>query len=107
MNKQFVILLVGLMFSTGASALVVVGDRGCGVWVKDREEKGFAEGLDKSWLNGFLTGIAVSAQVDFLKDSNAESNYLWIDNYCKTNPLDDLSLAGAKLASELKKRQAP
>jgi len=60
-----------------------------------------ASALYEAWLVGDLNGLAVATQVDFLKDTNIQSYFLWVDNYCKSYPLKDLSLAGFRLSLEL------
>ena len=58
----------------------------------------------EAWLMGYISGKAMSIGVDVLKQNELPSLSLWVDNYCKTNPLDDSSDAGEMLFFELKRR---
>jgi len=105
MKKHFAILFIGLMVSTGASAvdITTLGDRSCSDWNKDRGKKGWEAISDSSWLSGYLTGLSVGMKKDILANRDAESIFPWIDTYCSTNPLETLSNAGDSLASEMMK----
>ena len=66
--------------------------------------------LYKSWLMGYISGLSMELnatilKVDVLKDTDAESLFLWMDNYCKTNPLNTLSDGELELFVELIKRK--
>jgi hypothetical protein len=96
------IVLAGLMLGTAsveAQAVEIRGVISCGRWFQP--ESGFY----KAWLNGFLSGIAFGTNVDILKGTDKESIYLWIDNYCRANPLKDLDDAGLALFDELKRQK--
>jgi hypothetical protein len=95
------IILVGIalvLFSEMALAATVTG-RGaesCGVWVKDREDesRGRSAGstLNITWLLGYLSGLSAATGKDFWDKPNVnsldnESVALWMDNYCRANPL--------------------
>ena len=58
----------------------------------------------KEWLLGYLSGLASSSGVNILGDKDEESIYLWIDNYCKANPLDTLSDGSNELFGEQEKK---
>jgi hypothetical protein len=60
--------------------------------------------VDVEWLHGFLSGIAVGSQLDILREPDASSLDLWVDNYCQQHPLDSIRDAGYELSSELTKR---
>jgi hypothetical protein len=61
-----------------------------------------------SWLLGYLSGLSIGAGRDFLSGTDNASIYKWMDNYCRTNPLRDVSGGGSALAAELtKKRGSP
>lgn len=100
------ILLVGIvlvLFSEGASAVNIRGFRSCGVWAAEREKSNVRG--HESWLTGFLSGLAVAAKKEFWGRPNIdlidnESVYLWMDNYCRANPLKDISDGGIELFIE-------
>ena len=76
----------------------------CASWLKRDASKAVLE----SWLMGYMTGLRDmwSAQnrkpVNPLSQLNStDQAVLWVDNYCKANPLDGPDLAGMKLFFEL------
>ncbi|RYH67703.1 MAG: hypothetical protein EON54_03810 [Alcaligenaceae bacterium] len=102
-TKLIAIGLASAMACGNALAVIVMGAVPCGVWVKDRTEKGWNETADRSWLTGFLSGLAIESEKDVLRTVNAESIYLWMDNYCRANPLKQLATGGQVLFEELSK----
>jgi hypothetical protein len=105
MKNTLMLIIFFLLASASAyaSAVTTMGAASCGEWVEARHNKDSpsASALYEAWLVGDLNGLAVATQVDFLKDINIQSLFLWVDNYCKSNPLKDLSLAGFRLSLEL------
>lgn len=101
----YMILFVGLLISNGAEAVTTFGNRSCGTWVKDREAKSVNEMTAEFWLVGYLSGLAMLSNKDFLANTDTTSIYLWMDNYCKTNPLETIIDAGFKLGIELMNRK--
>ena len=74
----------------------------CGSWIKDKST------TKKTWLLGFITGLNFADRTNsdhISKLSSAEQIYLWVDNYCRKNPLDDLVEAGVALYVELAKKK--
>jgi hypothetical protein len=105
--KQCVLILVllfGLVSTHSVGAPIdSIGARSCGQWVEARTtcQNVSAE----AWLVGFLSGLADGMNKNFLVDADADSLFLWVDNYCKANPLDYTTTAGQKLAVTLMKRR--
>ena len=90
-----VLLALALALVTEQSA-AVVGIRGavsCGTWLKGR---GAGESnRHQTWLVAFLSGLAAGRDMDFWGQPGVnilenESVYLWMDNYCRNNPLKDM-----------------
>ena len=104
-TKTFAVVMSGLILSfavLNVEAVQIRGVRSCGVWINDKgtmQEPGHF-----SWLLGFLSGISIATDNDFLRGTESESISLWVDNYCRANPLDTLSGAGQLLAAELIKK---
>ena len=73
----------------------------CGEWISHREKSDPLALGNTSWLLGYLSGQAVSRGTDFLSGTDNVSIYKWMDNYCRTNPLRDVSSGGNALAAEL------
>ena len=61
-----------------------------------------SSGADQQELvSGYLSGRAGVSGGDFLKGTDNDSIFLWLDNYCRANPQMDLEQAGIDLAREL------
>ena len=100
-----VLLLVGLLLSTGASAAVTtLGVQSCGDWIQERSKSDAIRG-DEIWLVGYMTGVAIGTGKDFIAGTDALSIFIWMDNYCRANPLKDISRGGIELYFELKKQK--
>ena len=57
--------------------------------------------ITRSWFLGYLSGRADESGRNFLKGTDSDSIFLWLDNYCQANPQMDLDKAGIDLAREL------
>ena len=57
--------------------------------------------ITKNWFLGYLSGRADESGKNFLKGTDSESIFLWLDNYCHANPDKNLDNAGLDLAREL------
>lgn len=78
--------------------------RSCRKWA---EERSLAEGkadmnkipvlISKAWFLGYLRGRG-----ELAGGFDDESIFLWLDNYCRDHPADDLAGAGLALQRELK-----
>lgn len=104
-------LLITLFFSCSllppvsgqpTSALTTIGEPNCGQWASRKREP------DKGWLLGYLSGASLwrvaKPKANFLKSVEAEQIFLWMDNYCRANPLSYLSDGADDLIFELIKR---
>jgi hypothetical protein len=101
----FVALLVITfsVISNWANAQVhIKGGRSCGVWIEDRRSKDkLGEIGDMNWLIGYLSGLTSAWNKDILAGTDNSSIYLWVDNYCQTNPMMRLDDAAEALARDL------
>jgi hypothetical protein len=88
-----------------AQAVIVRGMPSCGTWVQTRQAGDMASIGNRLWLIGFLSGVAAGTQKDLLKTTDNDSITLWMDNYCRANPLNDLEDGAETLAKELMKRK--
>lgn len=98
------LVLCAVGFSSGSYALATLGDISCGAWVADRTTHSFNEHTDEAWLTGVVTGMVLSSGADVLRDTDAESAYLWIDKYCTRNPSRTVSMGATVLFNELQKK---
>lgn len=90
--------------TSNVNALTTVGDRSCGQWTV-RKQNPYAEAGSEAWLMGFMTGLAVASEKDAISDTDGDSMILWMDNYCRTHPLERLSNGAATLFFELMARK--
>jgi hypothetical protein len=85
-------------------ALTTIGDRSCGQWVGRTKSPLDRIGAE-NWLMGFMTGLAVDSQKDVLAEPDGDSLILWMDNYCKSHPLDTVGAGATVLYRELLSRK--
>ncbi len=88
------------------------GTNSCGSFISDKKEGGHRLGLNYQWMSGYITGVNNRRAIaDPNKESNlgsgldSESMLLWLENYCRANPLNNLENAAGALVSELIKRE--
>jgi len=115
MRKNIYALLVAMVFlmlSEGAMAqaninFTMFGSPDCGQWLNQKNT------THKTWLLGFLSGQnrvwlfwsrqtvkgELSDPLDKL--NSADQAFLWMDNYCRANPLKLVSNGGIDLFTEL------
>jgi|APGre2960657404_1045060.scaffolds.fasta_scaffold237396_1 hypothetical protein len=89
----------GLVFAQTKTSF---GMPDCGEWVKS-QTTGIQKQGDRAWLLGFLSGLNENyIYKDALdKVSSAAQIWLWMDNYCKNNPLERVNQGAYKLLGEL------
>jgi hypothetical protein len=76
----------------------------CGEWIVHREKSDTLALGNASWLLGYLSGIAAGSGKDALAATENSAIYKWMDNYCRANPLRDVSSGGNALAAELARK---
>lgn len=78
------------------------GNFDCGKWVNAPDL------ISKAWLAGYVSGInyatATNTTDPLGKVSSIDQIFLWMDNYCRSNPLKSVQNGAAALYSELEKR---
>ncbi len=109
MRRAFVLLAGALLTSNVAMAAVEIkGARTCDNWLTEKRLAETPKEMNKipvlitrSWFLGYLSGRADSSGKNFLKGTDSDSIFLWLDNYCHANPQGNLDQAGIELAREL------
>jgi hypothetical protein len=92
--------------ATEANAVNVRGARSCGEWIQSHAEANSWTALvEESWVIGYLSGMAMTSNTDFVHGTDNQSIFLWISNYCQANPLNDVADASDELARQLVKRK--
>ncbi len=95
------IMLMPLLSYAVPSNLVPMRTYGvpdCGEWINQNSNG------NKAWLLGLLTGMNIrDATLDnsLSKLTSAEQAFLWMDNYCRANPLRSVLDGGDALLREL------
>lgn len=91
------LVAVGLIVGprTGkAYVMIGAGVDSCGTWTADRRSPNSAAALqDGQWVLGFLSGIGYEGRddVDPLQGLDAQAVWAWTDNYCRAEPLLNIS----------------
>jgi hypothetical protein len=112
-NRATTILLLIVMYGASITANAGTNETGttseigsvpCGQWIEDHNNQAFwPKTVENQWLAGFLSGEAISLDVDILANTNLKSLALWVTNFCNANPLSN-SLSGAlELAGQIAK----
>lgn len=91
------------LFMTSANAIATFGSYDCGQWFTKHI-------LARPWLLGYLSGLAEGdyeiGKVDVLDRLNsADQAFLWMDNYCKSNPLKEVGEGAIDLYLELERQK--
>jgi len=94
--------------ATGQPMNYGYGSKTCGRYVGAREgfrkgnaEERFEVQMYLSWLDGFATAVSAKQYEDVLKGKDFDAISLWLENYCKHNPLDSFLIASSRLITAL------
>jgi hypothetical protein len=82
------------------ATLIGPNENSCADWIERDRKSSQAYEL---WLTGFLSGLNISGdhKDDFLSGIKANSVYLWMDKYCRENPLKSIPAGALQLIEEL------
>ena len=88
----------------------VRGNIDCARWLTpDSAVGGLA---NKSWLVGYLSGLSMGLTADkqrkpvnFFEGVTNDQLYLWMDNYCRANPLSSVMGGTGDLFQEISKKK--
>lgn len=85
-----------------AAGIYVSGSADCGAWHKARMNK--TSSVLEGYTIGMLNGLALGSGVEFWRarpnEVSFEQAFLWVDKYCRDNPLDDVVAATVSLMNE-------
>jgi len=108
--SRLVLTVLGILLAASSVAAPVEsrGSRSCRDW---QEQTRYAKSttemnkvpllISKNWFLGYLSGRAEESGKNPLKGTDNDSIFLWLDNYCRSNPGKTLDQAGADLMHEL------
>ena len=106
--KRLALIVAMTLVSTGAWGYNIkgVGNDSCGSFVSVKQTKEADYYVYMHWVTGFITGGNVERGRNGGNDSigdglDAEFIELWLENYCRANPLNDLDQAADALVNEL------
>ena len=110
MKKLLLAGIAALFLATGVQAQdrTVIGYQNfsCGTWVSTRAKGQAAKA--EAWILGFLSGSNLeSLMPDFLTGKDANGIEIWIDNYCRANPLASIITAAVDLRNKLQSESRP
>jgi hypothetical protein len=101
----FLLTFISVHVEAKSDIVHTVGMHSCRAWIENKTENSALYFLDKATLLGYLSGLNVAlsdASHDSLNSVDVKSLYLWMDNYCQKNPLNDVSDGGKQLFRELR-----
>jgi hypothetical protein len=91
-------ILLGVSSANAASSNGVtakyMGAISCGSWVGYSENEQVLKAAALNLVLGYLLRASWDDRQDLLKNTDTQSVTLWMDNYCRANPLSDV-VAGA------------
>ena len=102
MKRKLLAAAIIMATSMPAMAFRTFGIPDCGEWVKQQSDS------NKAWVLGYLSGInaAEPSRSDALsKVSSADQIFLWMDNYCRANPLSYADTGAKVLYKELMEKK--
>src|ERR1043166_5110403 len=101
MRRLLLLTTLAVVVFTGAALaeiqIIGGGVDSCGTWTADRRTRALWI-QDGQWVPGFLSGVAYAANAqnyDPLESVDAQDVWAWLDNYCRTHPLEHISRAAA------------
>jgi len=108
MKTKLIAALITLTVSSPVFAGTTFGRRDCGQWFSDAQVQ---KERNRAWVLGWLSGVNNAfnnrtpdgqTKPDFLAQLNsADQIFLFVDNFCRANPLETVSAAADQLMAEL------
>ena len=95
---RLMLMLFAIEFASNGNAVEYMGVTSCEEWVNRHSTN---DSSMEEWLLGYLSGIAAGKNIDLLGGAERKSLFLWMDKYCKKNPLKRIDSGAHDLASEL------
>ena len=90
----------------GVSVKTVGNRPSCGMWVNEHRLQSPVSNQYEAWLLGFVSGWSVTAFLPSnpLGKIDGVGAIEWINNYCATHPLEQLTDAALLLTKELQQK---
>ena len=103
MRGLFAAIAVALASASATAGPTGIGPIDCGSWFLAEQRL-----QNHSWLDGYLSGVSMTwaalkqrPQDPLSEIKNSNQAYLWMDSYCKANPLSHVHVGAAVLWAEL------
>ena len=87
-------------------AVLGQGNVSCGSWLNDRKGEDAASSRI-AWVLGYVTGFnqyGSKPESDVSEGTTTEKMMVWIDNYCRNHPADNLYRASAAFVDEFRQK---
>jgi len=74
----------------------------CGTWYQARNDK--RSGILEASIQGFVNGAAIGSEIEIWQSNGVKTSpqtlFLYVDNYCKSNPLSNAYEASIAFINE-------
>jgi hypothetical protein len=105
MYRYMVLLLLICPAASHAETIVWgPGNSSCGDWLRDRQRDSWGSVVKKAWLSGYVTAYNNAYAGALIAGTDSEGMFAWVDNYCRSRPLDSIFQASNSLMLELVRR---
>jgi transcription elongation factor Elf1 len=91
--------------SVSAAGITIYGYglKSCGSWTEAQAQpKSVEANYYATWLEGYLSGVAIQSNDDFNSVTDFSGARAWVDSYCKANPLFNVTTAANALVNKLR-----
>ena len=101
-----ILLMAFAAFATAAMPILGAGAVSCGTWTKDRKANLFAQAVNLSWVQGYISSYNFHTDRNLFDGVDNDAITAWMDNYCAKNPLAAIHDAAVELEGELNRRNS-
>jgi hypothetical protein len=89
------------------------GASSCGDWLSERQaavttqKPSAALWGESQWILGFIAGanVGIAPDMNLIDGTTGTALMVWVDNYCKEHPLENVATAASALLRELVRRK--
>lgn len=104
-NVYVFALLLSASASVSSQTVNLLGTINCGQWLEAREQKQVQAAIYEHYLLGMINGMALASRVELWlqrgRELSSAQMYFWMDNYCRANPLKDVTAGAVSYAEEV------
>jgi hypothetical protein len=97
--------IAAILQSPVSAQQVVIAMTDCGKWLKAREAHDGSRVIIESYVNGMIDGMSLGSSVSIrgtgYEKYSSDQIFYWLDNYCRSNPLQQVAFGLGKFASEV------